>query len=235
MSFTSLQLGLDVRDGAIARRSSKVAPWQVEIVRDIRPEDLSLLASPADHQNSVAPLAKIREPHHMLAQFVAAGKPRVEISALTGYSPARIATLERDPAFMELVAHYNETNIMASADIEAQIKHVGMSASQILMERMEVDPDQFSNKELMDLRNSSLDRVGHGPSSNHNHNVNIRDTAKIIEALVSQSSNEAASRVISKTDQLHQIEASYVETTPSQGLEIGGDDAEGPVAEGPET
>lgn len=234
MTF-AYELGLDIRDGAYGRTSAKTVPWHLEILREISPEDLSLLSSPADPCNSAAPLAKIRAPHHLMAQYIAQGKSRVEISALLGYTPSRIATLEKDPAFMELIAHYTEIAIMAEADVSAQIKHVALAASQELMDRLEEDPSAFTNKELLDLRNSSLDRFGFGPSSTQN--INVNNTAKLIESLVAQAQNETLGKIIPKPIALAQpiIEAEYVETTPCDGAQESGDDAGGPLAQGTET
>lgn len=232
MTF-AVEMGLDLRDGAFGRPSTKTVPWHLALEREITPEDMALLQGPADPCNSRAPLAKIRAPHHMMAQYLAAGKSRIEISALLGYTPARIATLERDPAFMELVAHYTEVKILADADISKQIQHVALAASQELMDRLEEDPTAFSNKELLELRNSSLDRSGYGPSSTQN--VNVNNTTKIIEALVSQTIVEQASRIIPKASLLPTIEAEYVEATSCEGTAERGANDRGSLASGTET
>lgn len=223
----SVSLPLDIRNQAIARRSSRQEPWQVEYARDLGPEDLALLHSGIVQapQDPKAPLASLREPHHMLARLLAEGKSVVEVSAITGYSTSRIRTLQMDPAFKELMAHYEETIVFAEADVQAQIKHVALTAGSILQERLETDPDSFSNKDLKDLFQTGLDRIGHGPTTKHQHT--ITDPTHIIEALKEAHALEGG-RIIAKgaiTAEFTEVtvEADNGETRP--GPEESGDDA----------
>lgn len=190
---------LDIRDLAIARRSARKEPWQIVNVRPLTRDDLALLQShlptPCDPK---APLARISAPHHTLARFVAEGKSVVEISAITGYTTNRIRTLQEDPAFRELVAHYEEQVVFAEADIQGQIQHVALMAKQLLMERLESEPDAFTHKDLMALMTAGLDRVGHGPSSKVNMTVN--NTAEIIAKLHEATQQNQRSRVLSREE-----------------------------------
>lgn len=196
----AVELPLDIRTAAFARRSSLRATWDVAFVRQLGLDEVSQIqlaraTMPADLR---APLVKIRQPHHMLAKLVSEGKPTVEISAITGYSPSRIATFRHDPAFRELVAFYEEQAVMSHPDVVAQIRHITLTAAQEIQERLEEDPSKFSNKELRDLMAAGLDRTGHGPQSNVNMNVN--DTAKIIEQIRQQVELESRGRIVSKTE-----------------------------------
>lgn len=221
MTLLSASLPLDIRDSVMARSSAKRVPWHVKFDREIGEEDLILLASvfyePADPR---APLANIRDPHHTLARLVAQDKPTVEVAAITGYSPARINTLRADPAFRELVAHYAEQERSAEADISQQIKHAALTSLSILQERLETEPDSFSNKELREIANSGLDRIGHGPQSKVD--IRVTDQHKVIEQLSMALRQELGGRIISQD----YIEAEYVETSQSDGAEIGDDDAD---------
>jgi hypothetical protein len=221
MTLLSAYMPLDIKDSVVARSSARKQPWQVAVDREIGDEDLVLLSgsfyAPADPK---APLANIRDPHHTLARLVALDKPAVEISAITGYSPARINTLRADPAFKELVAHYAEIEGSAKADISEQIKAAALSSLSILQERLDEDPDSFSNKELREIANAGLDRIGFGPQSKID--VRVNDTAKIIEQMA-QLMKQEGGVILSQTEF---IEAEYVETSQGNGLEDVDDDAD---------
>lgn len=202
----AVNLPMDLR-AKLRERGRRVAPWSLRYERQITEQDLILLhAVSREAPSAKAPLSAVRDPHHMLARLLAAGKTAVAVSAITGYSTQRIRTLEADPAFRELLAHYSELQVFEQADIQAQIKHVSLTAGQMLQERMEADPDSFSNKELRELFATGLDRIGHGPSSKLN--VNINDPAKIIEQVKAELRQEESGRVISRAEI---IEVEYTE------------------------
>lgn len=202
---------LEIRELGLARRSTPPATWRFVNIQSLTHETLTvILTAYPGAPDPKAPLAAIRAPHHMLARFVAEGKPAVEISAITGYTPTRIQQLQRDPSFVELVAHYEEQQVMAEADIHAQVRHVAMTAGQILMERLEKEPEEFSTRELQSLFTSGLDRIGHGPGSR----IDIRttDTAQVIDALQSSSNN--GGRVISRFTEAEFTEIEEVADEP---------------------
>lgn len=158
---------------APVRSSVKVKPWQLEFAREIGPEELVLLHSVSKlPTNSKAPLAKLRAPHHTLAQMLVEHNDVIVVSRVTGYSTARIRTLQADPAFDELVQFYAENKVHAEHDVQKSIAHVGMTATQILQERLEEEPESFSNKDLLALQTAQLDRTGHGPQSKKTIEIN---------------------------------------------------------------
>ena len=228
MTLLSASLPLDIKDALVARHSARREPWQVAFDREIGPEDLVLLQGTFyAPTNTKAPLAAIRDPHHTLARLVAQDKAVVEISAITGYTPSRIYTLKADPAFRELVAHYAEQEASAKADVHQQIQATALTALQILHERLEETPDEFSNKELREILTAGFDRTGFGPSSKVD--VRFNDTAKIIEQTRLQLEAERQGRVISKTEIT--TEFSYVEAPESDGLADSDYDADWAVAQ----
>ena len=223
----SATLPLDVRQAAVARRSARVEPWQVVVLREISTEDLlSIHASAPERRDPKAPLSQIRDGHHMLAQMIARGEDPVNVSAITGYSVARIRTLERDPAFGELVSHYETQEVFASANISAQIQHVSLTAKQVLLDRLENDPEGFSNKELKEIFQMGLDRLGHGPTTKHQHM--ITDPRSIIEALKSELIAEANGQIISRQE----IEAHYQEVSVEELKDVEAETGSGLVESG---
>lgn len=200
---------LDVRAAAQARRSSKEAPWQVTAVRLLVPEDLLQMQTLAGDppENAKAPLSRIRDPHHMLARLLAGGTSVVEASAIVGYSTSRIYTLKADPAFKELLSHYEAKTLAAEADIHAQIKHASLTALSVLQERLETCPEDFSQKDLKDIAYNGLDRIGHGPSSTHN--INLNDPREVIAQIRTVLEQETQTRILSKSEAI--LDAEYAE------------------------
>jgi len=188
---------LDIRALAVARRSTSPATWAIGEVHPLTPEKLTMILTTfPGAPDPKAPLARISAPHHMLARFIAEGKPDPEVSAVTGYSLGRIRALKLDPAFAELVAHYEEQAVMAQADVQAQITHITLTAGQLLMERLEDEGADLPLKDLQSLFQSGLDRIGHGPGAKVD--VRVTDTAKIIQAL--QETIQSNGRVLSRAD-----------------------------------
>lgn len=189
------------------RTSVRKKPWQLDYARDIGPEELVLLHTVSKlPTNSKAPLAKLRAPHHTLAKMLAEGQEVIAVSAATGYSTARIRTLLADPAFDELVQFYAESKVHAENDVQKSIAHVGMTATQILQERLEEEPESFSNKDLLALQTAQLDRSGHGPQSKKT--IEINDPRSVLAELKQLMSSENRAVVVSRSEP---IDANYEE------------------------
>ena len=135
--------------------------------RPLTTEEVALaLAEPVPLPTSMSvPLQKIRSRHHQLAQLLAMGKTDWETSLALGYSPSRISVLKADPTFRELLAFYERQQQDLHLDISARLTGISMEALETLQQRLDDDPDEFSNRELMDLAELSLDRSGYGKSS----------------------------------------------------------------------
>lgn len=210
-SLIGASLPLDVRLAAVSRRSRRNDEWRIAISREITKEDLILLHGISrEMPDAKAPLGNIREPHHMMAKLLAKGTDEIHVSAITGYSLQRIRTLKIDPAFRELVSFYETEEVFHNADVEAQIRHVSLTAGSILCERLEDDPESFSNKELQAMFTAGVDRLGHGPSSKVN--VNVNNPAAIISALRDELLMESQNSVISRQT----IDVSYREVSSDE-------------------
>ena len=219
---------LDIRDIALGRRSTEVAPWRVVAVRPLVREDMILLVNPAS-PDPKAPLARISAPHHLLARLIAEGKEPVDVSAITGYSTGRIRTLQSDPAFCELVAHYETGVVQAVADVQAQITHIALAAAQRLQEKLDDESEKFTTKELREISTAMLDRAGHGPTSKSVLTVN--DPSQVIAKLHSMIQTESRGRVFTR----EAVDVEFTETinvtpAPSEGLEESDARNEGPLA-----
>lgn len=215
---------LDIRDTAIARRSTKAEPWQIVDVRELtREEAAALIAAHPGTPDPKAPLARITAPHHALARLLAEGKDHVEVSFITGYTPERVRMLEKDPSFRELVAHYEQQIVQVSVDVQGQVANLALTAAQILQDRLESTPEEFTTKELRELMTAGLDRTGHGPGKKLD--LNLTETAAVIEQMRS-AMRESGGRVL---DRSSIIEADYEEL---QSEELQSDETE--TSSGPE-
>lgn len=146
----------------------------VEVVREITEDDLMLLEEPRPKPTTpvVKVVKQLRERHHALARLLAAGIPHWEAAAITGYEPSRVSILRRDPAFQNLISFYTEKKDAAFADVHANLNGLTVDALSVIRERLEENPDDFSNRELRELIKTGADRSGHGPT-NTNIQVNV--------------------------------------------------------------
>ncbi len=135
-----------------------------EVLRDIRPNDLPILAQEVKERNwtrdesPTKMLQTLRLGHHHLAQLLAAGVSPTEASFITGRSTSTIYSLQTDPAFVELLAYYAAQQNERDFDAFKRLVTLGGTAMEILQERLEESPDKFTNNELRQLIESSMDR-----------------------------------------------------------------------------
>lgn len=136
----------------------------IDGIRPLEPEDLMQQPAP---ENSVSFATKtLRTRHHKLARLIASGTyTQVQMSELSGYSPARISTLMTDPAFIDLVDQYKEQVAEVFFSQQERLADLLMDSTDLLAERMEEDPDSFTNNQLLEILKNSADRTGHGVSS----------------------------------------------------------------------
>jgi hypothetical protein len=108
---------------------------------------------------SPAPLVQqLRDSHHAIARLVAEGRRPYEVAAMTGYSTARISTLQQDPAFAELVEFYRQQTEEVYLDAHRRLATLGLSATAVLQERLDDRPESFTNKDLKELLGEAFDR-----------------------------------------------------------------------------
>lgn len=138
---------------------------------DIEPEELPrILASPAPPP-SERPLQRIRHSHHLAAKLIAEGRALVEVAGIVGLTPARIGQLRRDPAFAELEAFYKTQTDGKWLNVHERLAALGVSVTEEIQQRLEEDPEAFTNEELRRLAETTLDRGGYGPKSTRDINV----------------------------------------------------------------
>jgi hypothetical protein len=171
---------------ALAKMTLPVEPC--EVVRNIEPRDLPLLAQELREKNwqISAPersLSTLRTGHQQLAQLLASGINDLDASMITGRSVTSIRTLRVDPAFKELLVYYAEQQEQIKFDAYTRLVTLGGTAMDVLQERLEDQPDKFTNNELRQIVESTMDRsaapakgdprLGAGQTAGLNVNINF--------------------------------------------------------------
>jgi len=138
--------------------ASRGEPTSVTFMRDLEEEDLGVLRTPVPLGSKPPSVQVLRERHHAIARLVADGRKDVEISAVLGAAQSRISILRGDPMFQELVAYYKEQRDAQYADVHARLAGLGLAVVEELEERIDTAPKSFTNRELKELLESTLDR-----------------------------------------------------------------------------
>ena len=112
---------------------------------------------------------RLRDSHHAAARLFAEGRRVPEVSVATGYSTARLRTLQQDQTFIELVGFYREQVQVAMADVYQRLGQLSLDAVQELQLRLDEEPDSFTVGQLMELVKTTADRSGNGPTSTAKH------------------------------------------------------------------
>ncbi len=154
-----------------------VAPLQVALVRELGEDDIEALRGGALRPANVS-LRTIRNSHHKLAQALALGHTNEEASLITGYSPAWICTIQGDQAFQSLMEYYQANREAVFVDVLERAKQLGLTAMEELQERLEQAPQEFSRRELMEVVDLAINKVGQGggqrPSAGSSPGVNLQ-------------------------------------------------------------
>lgn len=166
--------------GLVSHRGRPRKPVRLTLGPEIQVSDLALLAMPIGLR--VQPIKKISERHHGLARLVAAGTRIAEAAVIMGYHPVRASQLLQDPAFKDLVSLYNEQVTGEFASTMEQIAGLSKDVVVEIRDRLEDKPEDFSNNELRQLLETTLDRSGYGPSSKQEVNVTVGLAARLEDA-----------------------------------------------------
>ena len=161
-------LDLDIK---LVGRAAK--PLGAETVRELTSSDLALLAT----ERGVKPtaLTRISDRHHALARCLAVGMNTTQICLITGYTPSRISILKGDPAFEELIQFYRENSAEDTLDYQKKATLARNMATDLLIERMDEEPDKIDAATLHKISKDNAAITGHGPKSNVNVNVSFGD------------------------------------------------------------
>jgi hypothetical protein len=212
---------------APSARGRKPAPITALISRELEDADVQKLhdANFGDLGSRASPLKRLKHSHHNLARLVADGVREEEISAVTGYSGSYISAIKHDPAFTQLVTYYAEQKGAVYLDVHQRLSTLSLDAVDELQSRLAETPETFQNRELKELAEMGLDRVGFGKATriDHNHTVALVDPAQIarMKSDLRSRSNVAPLIADDKRSPLGAtiIEGTLAETPRSEGIE----------------
>jgi hypothetical protein len=151
-----MDLKLNIVDMKRAGRPSK--PLEAEVLRPITEADLAL-ADTLDVSSAPPPLKRLTDRHHALARLLAAGTPEGEAALILNYDQSRISILKHSPAFQELLQLYRSE---VDREFATTLEHMsGMTKDALveLRERLEDEPEKFSNRELLSIVTDMVDRA----------------------------------------------------------------------------
>ena len=184
MDQSGLGLGLKVTGGGLpapAIGKGRKAKNIFFVGRELTMEDYRQVTEEAAGIKS-SPIKRISTRHHKLAKLVAGGETIVNAALMVGYAPQRASLLQHDPSFKRLVEFYNKQRDEIWADTQQQLADLGHTSSGVLLDRMEEDPDEFTNRELTTIIALTADRTGHGPTSRKEVSHTIGIASKLAEA-----------------------------------------------------
>lgn len=177
-------------------RGRTAMPVSAEYVRDLALEDLIELGS-AESGIQAIPVKELRNNHHAIAKLLAQGAKTGEVSVILGIGVSRISILQSDPAFIELLAYYQDLSTEQftrhAADLAQMLHGLGADSIATLHERLLDRPDSFAVKDLADIVRLTADRTGHGPTAtvqtNHVHSLDETTLARIRSSGANASSS----------------------------------------------
>lgn len=191
MNLEALLLS-DLDFGApVPRHKGRPKVWNHVYDRDLTEEDIQAMIEAPNAGTRPPSLLQLRTSHHQLARLLADGRTAAEAALVTGYSQNRISLLLDDPAFMELLHYYQGQVDEVYINVHERLAAFGIRTLEELQERLESNPDSFTNKELRELMSVTLDRGGYGPKSTQVHETKIDVKAFLddIKAEVARKNN----------------------------------------------
>lgn len=141
---------LALLDGQVAATPVRLRGLEATVIRGLTAEDV-LAAAEGQALEGPTSLGSIRYAHHRIAQLLCDGTPGVKVALLTGYSPGYITRLQADPVFRELLAYYAGQAEAVHVDSLERLKQLGLSAMDELQERLELKPEEFTKKDLIEI------------------------------------------------------------------------------------
>jgi len=162
---------MDLKLDIVRTTGRAKAPLSAELGRELGESDLAL--AELEFGSAPEPISKLRAKHHALARALASGMSQNDAAIVSGYSVSRVSILRSDPAFQELEAFYRRDTVEAYRDMHGMLAALGEDAVAELHERLEAEPDKFSNSMLLEITTKMADRTGYGPASSSTTNVNL--------------------------------------------------------------
>lgn len=179
-------------DVSLQPRGRRPQALEARVVGDIGESDLSLLAGARG--TSARPVQRLRDRHHALARAIADGATAFEAAAITGYEPAWISSLQKTPAFKELVSHYQAVKDSAFGDFQERAASVTLDFLNHISDKLEEAPEEIGVAQALDIVKTLADRTGNAPVAK---SVQVNATVDLTERLQkARARANAATKVI---------------------------------------
>lgn len=160
-------------------------------VRALTRDDLMLLkeerAGTPDRSGTPV-VARLRDPHHRLARLIAAGLKLGDAAERAGYSYNRASSLQKDPAFVELIATYRgkvDEAYIREIDHFHEQAIANMRRAEVMLatklEEAEETGEHLPTRDLIAITSDRMDRFGYGKRQT-NMNVNVDFAASLEKA-----------------------------------------------------
>ena len=140
-------------------------------------------------------LKTIRYSHHRLAQLLAGGMDNSRAAILCNYQPSYVTSLQRDPAFQELLAHYADQMSDAFTDFVSAATQLNLDLLDHLRDLLDTKPDKMTPYVTIEAIKALADRTGNGPvvrQQNINVNLTMGDRVKAARERVQAAERERA-------------------------------------------
>ncbi len=127
------------------------APLSVEEVRPLTESDLPEILNPPPVGSKPGLIKRLQHHHHTIAQMLARGATKAEVSLVTGFSPAYLSILDDDPSIKELVAAYRGHDEELRVDAMQRLADLGLSAVEAIQRKLDDEPEKFTVGQLTEL------------------------------------------------------------------------------------
>jgi hypothetical protein len=151
-----MDLGLNIVDMKRAGRPAK--PLTAEIVRPLNEADREL-ALTVERHSKPPEIKRLSDRHHALARLLASGTPEGEAAMILNYDVSRVSILKNSPAFQELLRLYRREVDQQFATTLDHMAGMTRDALMELRDRIEEEPEKFSNNELLRIVTEMADRA----------------------------------------------------------------------------
>lgn len=169
-------------------------------VRPLRPADLVQVVAtkrPSTGRPESA-VKRLSARHRLAARLIAEGKSNIEVANICGYTPQNIVILKQAPAMQDLIKHFQEEADVVYRSVNERLSEVAGEALDLLMDKIENDPEAVSLNQAIELVKLGADRTGNGPQRSQNVNVTV-DIADRLQAARNRVAEYKARQIIDVT------------------------------------
>jgi hypothetical protein len=179
-----------------ARGGARVgAPLAINVERVLTSADIPLLRNPPPLGTKPPSIKHISHQHHKIAQMLASGASKTEISLITGFSLSYLSILDDDPSIKELTEAYRTQDNEVRLDAMQRLTDLGLSAVEEMAKRMgdEEGKAKIPMGTLLDIAETALVKpnrgVGGGTGGGGAGGANAPQSAPLVQVTFVKSAH----------------------------------------------